>query len=127
MGLQSLHAKCVHVLLCNNALSVRSAEKLVFVKMRSKILHAKDMIVVFVNMGDDALNANIAETLLFVNMGDKALNAKSVKALLFVNMGEYALHAKIVEALLFVSMGDNALNAKSAEALLFVNMGATRK
>ena len=108
MGLQSLHAKCVHVLLCvitcNNALSVRSTEKLVFVKMRNEILHAK--------------GANIAETLLFVNMGDNALNAKNAEALLFVNMGENALNARSAEAVLFVNMGDNALNAKIVEAVL---------
>ena len=92
MGSQSLHAKFVHALLCvitcNNALSVKSAKKLVFVKIRSEILHAKGVIVVFVNMGNEALlSANIAEMLLFVNMGDIALNAKSAEALLFVNMG----------------------------------------
>ena len=92
MELQSLHTKCVHVLLCvitcNNARGVRSAEKLVFVKMKSIVLHAKGVIVVFVNMGNEALlSANIAEMLLFVNMGDIALNAKSAEALLFVNMG----------------------------------------
>ena len=75
MALRSLHAKCVRVLsivnTCNNALDVRSAEKLVFVKMKSIVLHAKGVIVVFVNMGNDALPANIADTLLFVNMEDK--------------------------------------------------------
>ena len=61
MALKSLHAKCVHVLpyvnTCNNALSARSAEKLVLVKMRCKILHATGVIALFVNMGDEALNA----------------------------------------------------------------------
>ena len=125
-GLQSLHAKRVHVLLCmitcKNALSVKSAEKLVFLKMRSKIMHAKDVIIAFVNMGD-TLNANIVETLLLVNMGKYALNAKSAEALLFVNMGDNALNAKSVGVLLYVNMGENALNAKSAGVLLFVSMG----
>ena len=43
----------------NNALSVKSAEKLVFVKMRCNILHAKDSMALFVNMGDEDLNSNI--------------------------------------------------------------------
>ena len=81
MGLQSLHAKCVHVLLfaitCSNALSVRIADKLLFVKMRSKILQTKGLIVVFVIMRGDALNANIAEKLLFVNIRENALHARS--------------------------------------------------
>ena len=65
MALQSLHAKCMNVLpcvnTCNNALSVRNAEKLAFVKMRCNILHAKGGVItaLFVNTGDEALNANI--------------------------------------------------------------------
>ena len=79
---------------CNNALSVRSTKKLVFVQMRSKILHAKGVKVIFVNMGDDAQYAKSVEAVLFVNMGDGALNAKSAEALLFVNMGDKVLNAK---------------------------------
>ena len=50
-------------------------------------------------------NAKNAEALLFVNIGDNALNAKWSKAFLFVNMGEYSskvytLNAKSAEALL---------------------------
>ena len=63
MALQYFHAKYVHVLpcvnTCNNALSVRNAEKLAFVKMRCNILHAKGVIALFVHMGDKALNGNI--------------------------------------------------------------------
>ena len=52
------------------------------------------------NMGNDALIARNADTVLFVNMGDNVLNAKSAEALLFVNMGDDALHAKSAVALL---------------------------
>ena len=56
------------------------------------------------------------EALLFVNMGDDALNARSVEALQFVNMGDNALTARNVEALLFVSMGDDALASRNVTA-----------
>jgi hypothetical protein len=40
---------------------------------RSKCKGAKALL--FVNMGENALDAKSAEVLLFVNMGDNALNA----------------------------------------------------
>ena len=61
-----------------------------------------------------ATTRSSAEALLFVNMGDDALDAKNAEAVLFANMGDNALNAKSVEALLFVNMGDNAIDAKSA-------------
>ena len=63
MALRSLHAKFLRVLsivsTCNNTLSLSISEKLVLVKMRCNFLHAKGVIALFVNIGDEALNANI--------------------------------------------------------------------
>jgi len=53
-------------------------------------------------------------------MGDDALNAKSAETLLFVRMGVNALNAKSVEAVIFASMGDKAFIANSAVALLLL-------
>ena len=43
--------------------------------------------------------AKRVEVLLFVKMGEYALNAKRAEALLFVNMGDDALDAKSAEVL----------------------------
>ena len=59
--------------------------------------------------------AKSAVALLFVNMGDNALNAKSAEVFLLLYMGVNALDAKSEEAHLFVNMGYYAVIAKSAE------------
>ena len=99
-------------------------EALLFVNMGDDALNAKNVeVLLFVNMGDNALAARSVEVLLFVNMGDDALNAKHVEAFLFVNTDEFALTVRNVEALLFVNIKNNALDTKNVAALLFANMG----